>query len=189
MNDIFSLIQSGPAVRVFQHGGAVEAAVHFYLWEQQIRHGDVRGEGVRQHRLLQEGRLHPRHQGETCVVVCWWSVWRWWLRFWAEAAGRLCRALQLACKNRDYNRKRRSLSWQLQVWASIQLFGAHVWYCKQAGLILRSAVGSRGRIIDLFSSGVKASICLGLIGGRDGCAVCPRGYKVCCRTLQVWKSK
>lgn len=155
----FTLIQSGPAVRVFQHGCAVEAAVHFYLWEQQIRHGDVRGEGVRQHRLLQERRLHPRDQGETQAL---WSVCGWWLRFWAEAAERLCRALQLACKNQDYNRKRRSLSWQLQVWASIQLFGGHVWYCKQAGLILCLAVESWGWIIDLFRSSVKASICLGL---------------------------
>lgn len=184
-----SLTQSGPAVWVFQHGCAVEAAVRFYLWEQQIRNGDVRGEGVRQHRLLQERRLHPRDQGETQALwsVSWWSVCGRWLRFWAEAAERLCRALQLACKNPDYNRKRRSLSWQLQVWASIQLFGAHVWYCKQAALILCSAADSWGRIIDLFS--VTASVCLGLIGGRDGRAVCPRGCKICCRTLQVWKSK
>lgn len=112
MNDVISLMQSGPAVRVFQHGGAVEAAVHFHLREQQIRHGHVGGAGVRQHRLLQEGRLHPGDQGETRALR---SVWRGRLRFGAEAAERLRRALQLARENRDYNRKRRSLSWQLQV--------------------------------------------------------------------------
>lgn len=43
----------------------MEAAVHLHLREQQVRHGDVGGAGVGQHRLLQERRLHPRNQSET----------------------------------------------------------------------------------------------------------------------------
>ncbi|KAM4718163.1 pyruvate dehydrogenase E1 subunit alpha 1b isoform 4-T4 [Anableps anableps] len=63
--------QSGPAVRVLQHGRSLEAAVRLHLREQQVRHGDVRGEGFGQHRLLQARRLHPGTQsGRDGRVVC-----------------------------------------------------------------------------------------------------------------------
>lgn len=48
----------------------MEAAVHLHLREQQVRHGHVGGEGGRQHRLLQERRLHPGTQSENLVVLC-----------------------------------------------------------------------------------------------------------------------
>lgn len=60
----------GPAVRGLQHGRAVEAALHLRLREQPVRHGHVGGARLRQHRLLQERRLHPRHQSESvCLHV------------------------------------------------------------------------------------------------------------------------
>lgn len=89
----FALHQSGPTVRVFQHGCAVEASVHLYLREQQVRNGDVCGASVRQHRLLQERRLHPRHQGESPLSssVLWVT---------AEVRATSCSAAAVRCSRR-----------------------------------------------------------------------------------------
>lgn len=124
INSILSCyIQSGPAVRVVQHGRPVEAAVYFHLREQQIRHGDVCGASVSQHRLLQERRLHTGNQSEThkaagekkkqnvfIVSQLWRDVFpaQTWLNF--GVLGSSCsvsvgRTLQLACKDQEYNRR------------------------------------------------------------------------------------
>lgn len=64
----------------------MEAAVHLRLREQPVRHGDVYGEGVGQHRLLQEGRLHSGTQSETQRGVLGGS-WGVAGGSWAAAAG------------------------------------------------------------------------------------------------------
>lgn len=150
------LVQSGPAVWVIQHGRPVEAAVYLHLREQQVRYGDVCGEGFSQHRLLQERRLHTRNQSETqthhsrnitlqdetlqMVTLNYrrlYLSWRLRCKLHIGVMGGSCsvsvgRTLQLAWMDLDYNRRRlEGLSWQLQVWACTQLSDAHVWYCTQ----------------------------------------------------------